>query len=548
MVIDHLASRPRPNAPSCVLPAAHVRRGRRHAGQQRGAGAALLPGVPVRTGTSARAGAGCDAVRRATASGRAGWRCARRRDARPCAAALPVLAPILQAAPAASFRIARREDPREPHRYSGRTAMHADAHVHEPKPPDDPDAPLSFSMEGYHGPPPPALTPFFWAPGWNSVQAVNKFQEEVGGPLRGGDPGVRLFEPPARDATRYFDGIPPPFASAAGEWLLCAALPHFRQRGTERAGAGSGGAGPATLSGPDAHGCRRPRDRDGRGRCNSTGNGGAWRLTARIHPAFAPGVAGLPVGLPACRPSPCPHGGSCAPRQSGGPEIMSAITHGWLNVFGILLMPAGHRRPLLIWIERRLLGLWQDRYGPNRVGPFGVLQVVADMIKIFIKEDWIPPFADRAVFVIAPAIIDGGAADRLRRDPDCPGHRRGRSQHRPAVFSGDVFARRLQRRARRLGVEQQVRAAGRRCVRPPRCSATRSSWACRSWAWSCWPARSTCANRGGATRHVVLSSPSSSGLVDFPHRRHRRDPPPAVRSAGGRERTGGRVTTRNIPA
>jgi NADH-quinone oxidoreductase subunit H len=52
-----------------------------------------------------------------------------------------------------------------------------------------------------------------------------------------------------------------------------------------------------------------------------------------------------------------------------------------------------------------VLALWQDRYGPNRVGPFGLLQVVADMIKIFTKEDWIPPFADKPVFVLAPAII-----------------------------------------------------------------------------------------------------------------------------------------------
>ncbi len=59
----------------------------------------------------------------------------------------------------------------------------------------------------------------------------------------------------------------------------------------------------------------------------------------------------------------------------------------------------------LIWLERRMLGLWQDRYGPNRAGPFGSLQVAADMIKIFSKEDWIPPFADKPVFVIAPAII-----------------------------------------------------------------------------------------------------------------------------------------------
>src|SRR5512138_1849209 len=59
----------------------------------------------------------------------------------------------------------------------------------------------------------------------------------------------------------------------------------------------------------------------------------------------------------------------------------------------------------LIWVERRLLAVWQDRYGPNRVGPFGLLQVLADMIKIFAKEDWVPPFANRAIFVIAPAII-----------------------------------------------------------------------------------------------------------------------------------------------
>lgn len=69
-------------------------------------------------------------------------------------------------------------------------------------------------------------------------------------------------------------------------------------------------------------------------------------------------------------------------------------------ILGVLVGSAA----FLTWIERRLLGLWQDRYGPNRVGPFGVLQVVADMIKIFFKEDWIPPFADKFVFVLAPAL------------------------------------------------------------------------------------------------------------------------------------------------
>lgn len=60
---------------------------------------------------------------------------------------------------------------------------------------------------------------------------------------------------------------------------------------------------------------------------------------------------------------------------------------------------------VMIWVERRLLGLWQERIGPNRVGPFGMFQSVADMLKIFTKEDWIPPFADRRVFVIAPTVV-----------------------------------------------------------------------------------------------------------------------------------------------
>ena len=79
--------------------------------------------------------------------------------------------------------------------------------------------------------------------------------------------------------------------------------------------------------------------------------------------------------------------------------ILSLLTIG-VVLAAMVTVSAG-----LIWLERRLLGLWQDRYGPNRVGPFGLAQVLADMIKIFFKEDWIPPFADKPVFVIAPAIV-----------------------------------------------------------------------------------------------------------------------------------------------
>ena len=72
---------------------------------------------------------------------------------------------------------------------------------------------------------------------------------------------------------------------------------------------------------------------------------------------------------------------------------------------GLILSVVIITAALLITVERRLLGFWQERLGPNRVGWFGSLQVVADMIKIFTKEDWIPPFADKFSFVVAPGII-----------------------------------------------------------------------------------------------------------------------------------------------
>jgi NADH-quinone oxidoreductase subunit G len=133
---------------------------------------------------------------------------------------VPVLAPAAEVAPPASFRVLGKKIPRQPHRYTGRTAMRANISVHEPKPPQDPDSALAFSMEGYEGRPPGSLTPRFWEPGWNSVQALNKFQSEVGGPLRGGDPGRRLIEPPQGQAAPYFREAPGPFAAEDGTWLV----------------------------------------------------------------------------------------------------------------------------------------------------------------------------------------------------------------------------------------------------------------------------------------------------------------------------------------
>lgn len=81
-------------------------------------------------------------------------------------------------------------------------------------------------------------------------------------------------------------------------------------------------------------------------------------------------------------------------------SVIIALANIFGVLFGSLTAAAG-----LIWLERRLLAVWQDRYGPNRVGPFGLFQVVADAIKMFMKEDWIPPFADRPIFVLAPTIV-----------------------------------------------------------------------------------------------------------------------------------------------
>jgi NADH-quinone oxidoreductase subunit H len=83
---------------------------------------------------------------------------------------------------------------------------------------------------------------------------------------------------------------------------------------------------------------------------------------------------------------------------------MSVTLEVILIIIGVLLVMMSIAAGL-IWLERRMLALWQDRYGPNRVGTFGLLQSLADMIKIFFKEDWIPPFADKTIFVIAPGIV-----------------------------------------------------------------------------------------------------------------------------------------------
>ncbi len=214
------------------------------------------------------------------------------------AAELPALAHAIAAAPLASSRGRYQKVPREPHRYSGRTAYYANINVSEPRPPLDLDGPLSFSMEGWPAAAPPPLLPFSWAPGWNSnQQSAPKFQSEVNGPLRGGDPGVRLIEPEANAKAPYFNGIPDAFGPRQGEWLM---VPLHHIFGSEELSA---------LAPAIAELAVKPYIALNRDDAAELGvvaatevevliNGGAARLRVSISSDIPRGVAGVPMGLP----------------------------------------------------------------------------------------------------------------------------------------------------------------------------------------------------------------------------------------------------------
>lgn len=209
----------------------------------------------------------------------------------------PLLKGIGQISPPASYRIAGQKIPRQPHRYSGRTAMLANVQVSEPKPPVDPDSPLSYTMEGFKGLPPSSVIPFFWAPGWNSVQSVNKYQEEVGAALRGGDPGLRLFEPHTNGTAPYFTETPEIFTPMK-DHLWTVPLHHIfgseelsvkGKAVSKRAAVSYIMVNPADAT-EQKFKQGEPIDFDIEGQL--------YRLPVVIHSSIPKGVAGLPYGLP----------------------------------------------------------------------------------------------------------------------------------------------------------------------------------------------------------------------------------------------------------
>ncbi|MFN2328215.1 MAG: NADH-quinone oxidoreductase subunit NuoG [Chromatocurvus sp.] len=216
-----------------------------------------------------------------------------------CAASAPVLAGLVTAAPGRNYRSAGARVPRQPQRYSGRTAMRADVSVHEPQQPEDAESPLAYSMEGFNGGESSALLPFVWAPGWNSNHALHKFQTEAGGPLQGGPAGVRLLNGGDGDLPERVAAATAPASATddGGGWQL---VPQPVLFGSEPLSALSPGVRElvpdAFISlAPSAAAALGVEAGDG----VRVGDAGA-ELEVRIDPAMVSACAGYSLGLAGC--------------------------------------------------------------------------------------------------------------------------------------------------------------------------------------------------------------------------------------------------------
>ncbi|MBD2810307.1 NADH-quinone oxidoreductase subunit NuoG [Xenorhabdus sp. Vera] len=218
-----------------------------------------------------------------------------------CVKAMPQFKGIVNAAPDATFRVRGQKLARSPHRYSGRTAMLADVSVHEQRQPQDIDTAFAFSMEGNNSPfAPRQQIPFAWAPGWNSPQAWNKFQAEVGGKLRFGDPGVRLIEA-VDGGLNYFDSIPTAFSAQKNQWHVA---PYFHLFGSDELSQRSDVIQDRM---PDPYVMINHKDAE---HLNVTEGavmefdceGQQLRLAVRLSGNLAQGQVGLPLGMPGIPP------------------------------------------------------------------------------------------------------------------------------------------------------------------------------------------------------------------------------------------------------
>lgn len=150
----------------------------------------------------------------------------------------PELIGIKEAAPGANFRVHGQKIAQAPHRYSGRTSIHAHVKVHEPCVPPNEETMFTFSMEGnHHNKSLHKQIAFAWFPGWNSPQAWNKFQNQIGKNLYPSDPGVCLFkkfscQDDIKNNQNWFKNIPDSFSidECLNNWLI---VPYWHLFGSE---------------------------------------------------------------------------------------------------------------------------------------------------------------------------------------------------------------------------------------------------------------------------------------------------------------------------
>jgi NADH-quinone oxidoreductase subunit G len=212
----------------------------------------------------------------------------------------PLLSGVRDAAPYSDFRLSGQKIARQSPRSSGRNA-HPPAQTKTlTVPAEDPDSPLSFSMEGPNVPPPASLNPRYWAPGWNSAQALGKYQEQPGGALAGGDPGARLFAHSKNATADFFKELPKAFSPRAGAVL---AVPLHHVFGSEELSFFSPAIAQAS---PKPYLALCPADalhldvNEGE-IVEITGGSASYKFSAALHPGLPRGIAGMPESLPETR-------------------------------------------------------------------------------------------------------------------------------------------------------------------------------------------------------------------------------------------------------
>lgn len=175
--------------------------------------------------------------------------------------------------------------------------MNANMAVSEPKPPDDPDSPLAFSMEGSDERPPSSLVPYYWMPGWNSVQSMNFYLDEPNGSLKGGDPGIRLIETSEKPELSFFMPGPLPLNPKPNEWLF---VPVYQIFGSEELSSGA----PAIaerIQPPFVLMNEKDAERTGKNEHDLLKfdiSQKTIEVKLKIDSSLPPGIAGLSIGLP----------------------------------------------------------------------------------------------------------------------------------------------------------------------------------------------------------------------------------------------------------